>query len=419
MSVAVKALKHAKIAMLNNPLYVDGFSDADELAEPLILRDALRKQGHIVDTFVDIGAFGLNQAFQGMDVVVVPELENAPFPEDQSSRAEAFQDFVGNGGTLIVHGTTEPYNADFLNFLFGTSILSGGEYFDDEPFVLTDDASNTSFADDKAQITANGATATLNLASLPDHALSLYDNGTDTAVAAFGFGRGQVIFLGWDWFLSIGGINDDQDGGWYKLLRSAVSKSDGKIVGTNGGDFIDPFVTVEGQALTSDYDDRVYGRGGADQIFGDRGDDRLYGGTGDDALKGGGNFDLLNGGKGNDTISDFADGSRMFGQGGSDTFSFNDPDVDFSFVQDFKTGIDRILLNGLFFDALPDGLVPASLFHKGAPEEMGSAVLAYLANGFLIYDADGAGAVEPTHIIAKLVGHPVLKASDIEVEDFT
>ncbi|MFT6556759.1 FecR domain-containing protein [Sneathiella sp.] len=129
----------------------------------------------------------------------------------------------------------------------------------------------------------------------------------------------------------------------------------------NDGTGIDLFASIE--AITgSDYDDLFNGADGFDVMMGGAGDDTLNGGSGNDDLKGGVGHDVLNGGDDNDSLTGGSGLDTMNGGDGVDRFFFDalSDAVDVAFntvfngssdvIEDFQTGVDRLVLDGLEFD---------------------------------------------------------------------
>jgi hypothetical protein len=86
---------------------------------------------------------------------------------------------------------------------------------------------------------------------------------------------------------------------------------------------------------------------------------------------------------------------------------------------DFKSGSDTLYFDSNNFTTMPDGVLPASAFHRGSLATMDpDDRIAYLANGEVYFDADGSQLGFESILVATLKGHPVLKASDIQFDDF-
>jgi len=141
------------------------------------------------------------------------------------------------------------------------------------------------------------------------------------------------------------------------------------------------------------------GDGGADTLSGLAGSDVLLGGDGDDQLNGGAGSDGLNGGNGADLFV-FAD---ALGAGNVDA------------VQDFASGVDRLLVDHNVFTGLASGALPASAFVTGTgAQDADDRIIYNPATGELWFDADGNGAGAAI-LFATLSGQPGLTANDFSV----
>jgi hypothetical protein len=144
---------------------------------------------------------------------------------DTAARA-IVQQFVGNGGGMIVAGTNIGlYNGAFLDGIFGFSI--GNEvlmgYAGTTAYPLDPAAAGTQFAGGPATLPLNDATSALPIASLPAGSKVIYDGSAGTAtVALLPFGAGKIVYMGWDWFdaIPIGTL----DGGWVPVLNEAMQE---------------------------------------------------------------------------------------------------------------------------------------------------------------------------------------------------
>lgn len=236
------------------------------------------------------------------------------------------------------------------------------------------------------------------------------------AVADIPFGAGQIVYLGWDWY--DGAPDGSQDNGWLKVLKSAISETDGKIVGTDGSDAFTPTQSIPGQAFTSGHDDIVLGRGGRDFINGGGGDDLIKGGSGGDVLNGDAGKDEVYGGSDADWLQDSGGGAKFWGGKGHDTFASTDPGTSgVPRIEDFKHGQDIIELDHNEFHALAEGPLPASAFHNGSHATNSDQRIIYNSDGVLYYDPDGSGPMVKV-AFAKLPGHPSLVHGDFDVENF-
>lgn len=119
--------------------------------------------------------------------------------------------------------------------------------------------------------------------------------------------EGQLLVMYVDAPKLVGGNGNDD------LFGSAAAET---LRGNNGNDSLRAGSNVD-SLYGGNGNDRLDGGAGNDKLYGDNGDDRLIGGLGDDWLSGGRGddvfiFDNAAGGSGNDRITDFARGDRVF-----------------------------------------------------------------------------------------------------------
>ena len=217
------------VAVFDNPLFVDTTSRKDS-AESDNVQTTLELIGHRVTTFTDTDAIGLNGALVRVRTAVIPELERADLAEVLSDQARAeINGFVVDGGTLIVHGTSDRRAVNLLNAVFGWSLRAGvvGQS------VRGEDAIGTQYDSGPAELAPNRRIRGLDRLSLPPNALALYVNRSRAPVVELRRGAGRVVYLGWDWYAAV--PRGAQDGGWVDVLAAATNAPGGCAAG-NGGD---------------------------------------------------------------------------------------------------------------------------------------------------------------------------------------
>jgi hypothetical protein len=200
-----------RVAVFDDPAYVDTTTVAPN-AESDNVQASLAALGAAVSTFTGVTEASWRAAAASADVVLVPELENADLAAAMDESAEqALVDFVGAGGTLIVHGNT-PRGVGLINAVFGFAISSQSAAASS---LNANFSSGTRFAFGPAALPLpNGATSAGGMTGM-------YLTAAVTAmVGRVPVGAGEVIFLGWDWFdaAPLG----SQDGGWNEVLRRAI-----------------------------------------------------------------------------------------------------------------------------------------------------------------------------------------------------
>lgn len=212
-------LAPARLALFFNATYSDiGGDIGDEATE---IQAALQSQGNTVTTFSGISAAAFSAALADQDALVIPELENANLNADLTPAARAvIANFVSGGGGLILAADSGSNDTALLNAVFGFT-LTDGTVAPGTSLLSPAGAAGTPFAGGPATLPDNNLVSALTTASLPAGARSVYNVGTDTTVAAIGFGAGNVVFLGYDWFNALPAPGS-QDGGWNNVLNRGV-----------------------------------------------------------------------------------------------------------------------------------------------------------------------------------------------------
>ena len=209
----------AAVTVFDNSSFVDTSNSTG--AESDNVQASLAALGNTVSTFTGTTAAAITAALDGKDAVLIPEQEFGSIigALDGSAR-DAFADFVSSGGGLIINGSFSGATESFLNGVFGFSLSHGTD--DGGPFSKTANAVGTAFAGAPASIPWNNGTYATTLASLPGAAKSIYQDGSDTAVAIIPFGVGEIVILAWDWYdAAPAGF---QNGGWLSVLDDAVNQ---------------------------------------------------------------------------------------------------------------------------------------------------------------------------------------------------
>lgn len=144
----------------------------------------------------------------------------------------------------------------------------------------------------------------------------------------------DIIYAGYGRDTVYGGAGDDRITGYG---YNGISAGDADVLASrDGGDHLDG----------GNGNDTIDAGGGNDTILGGAGRDVLYGGSGDDIISGGSGNDIIQSGRGAD---------RLTGGAGQDTFVFAygflyeagcDANDGHDTILDFKSGVDRIDLQG-------------------------------------------------------------------------
>lgn len=303
-------LTGADVALFYNSSFVDTTANGVD-GEAYNVRQSLNFLGHNANTFTGTSASSLNFMAKNNDVIAIPELEVSALSLDLGAII-ILKQFVMNGGTLVVFGSDgSSRNTDLINDIFGTNLTrtdaNGSSNRQGE-------AAGTTFSGGPANIPDNNGTDAIGSGS-PPLSESYYEDGSgNSTVMSFQVGKGQVTYLGWDWFNSFpANFFTGQDGGWNSVLDRAISETDGKvngntIKGTKSDDKVTLTKALKGKKTTNDDDyiklkkgdDKAKAGDGADMIFGAKGKDKLIGQDGNDYLNGQHDNDILKGGAGAD-----------------------------------------------------------------------------------------------------------------------
>src|SRR5262249_6325031 len=141
------------------------------------LQATLTAQDDLVTTFTGTaqasfdGALGFGRR-PNVDVLEFPELEaGALAPALPQGSVTSIKNFVGTGGTVIIHGDVGGSGAALLNALFGFATAGTGSVVD--PLNRTAAVSGTLFVETPATLPLNNGVYGIN--GLPVGAKSLYE----------------------------------------------------------------------------------------------------------------------------------------------------------------------------------------------------------------------------------------------------
>jgi len=208
-----------EIRIFINDTYVDyQTTGADFSQEPNNILALMDSANISYTTFTDIGQSTF-ASFSG-GKIIIPELENGDLNPDLSSGARsAINNFVNNGGVLIMFRPNSGDLINVMNAVFGFNLDTNGA---SEPIALTQAGSNL-FPGESSTIPSVSATSSLDSSTLPQNAVTIYDGSgsNQSVVTMIPYGSGKIYVLGWDWFdaAPVGG----EDGGWNHLLKSIVT----------------------------------------------------------------------------------------------------------------------------------------------------------------------------------------------------
>ena len=315
-AVAPAVAGAAKVAVYDDPSFVDTTDPDPGQAESDNVQASLDSFGHDVKTFGGTGSGAFSRGLSnGQRLLVIPELEKLDVTPDLSQRAiRTIRTYVRTGGGLIVFSDED---VNLLNTVFGYSLTNIAE---GATGTKTAAAAGTAFGGGPATVPTLSATDVLNTASLPVGASAIYATGAEAWVVLFPFGSGEIVYIAWDWF-DAQPLGAD-DGGWLDVLRRAVTEVAGctvsgtagsdSLAGTPGADRICAFGGGDG----------ISGRGGRDVILAGSGNDIAAGGGGNDSIIAGTGHDIARGQDGTDflNVRDGVHGNdSAFGGAGNDT----------------------------------------------------------------------------------------------------
>jgi len=222
-------------ALFSNTTYVDyQMGTGNATAAASLLEGDLLLMGHLPTAFNGTSAADINAAVSGKNFLLIPNqtIGNLIDGLDVSARA-AIATFVNSGGTLVVFGDNNSYDAELVNGIFGYSIVNtGGPLGYIYALHNSTEAEGTVFANPDYNfpgLIGNSFVVTdigWLSSSLPVGSNVIYDydmsqdggSGHATNVVQINFGTGRIIYLGinkvngmdWDGFLNrlFGGVPD-------------------------------------------------------------------------------------------------------------------------------------------------------------------------------------------------------------------
>jgi VCBS repeat-containing protein len=165
----------------------------------------------LTNTIKNFGTY-FDSELNKCDVFLIPDLAGETIGDKQNgidypeSSKLALQNWVNDGGTLIMSGSDNGANndlyttADFLNSTFNWDLRfveSKGDNSGHEWTLNSSNAEGTSFEGNPSSLPLVTQTTSIGAGSVANF-IPIYGTASDAAVALISYGKGQVIFLGHD-----------------------------------------------------------------------------------------------------------------------------------------------------------------------------------------------------------------------------
>ena len=331
----------------------------------------------VVTTFTGTDTTSWRNATQDVEVLVIPSFFLVA-PEPRSFRG---RNVLPEGLRQSGRHPNYPWGVrrgeaehQFVNTLFDTALADVNSAI--VPSTPTANVAGTTFAGASGALPWLDETEAIAAVSLPAFATSLYKNAAgDSTVAAFQYGKGQVIWIGRDYYDALPPPGTT-DGGWNDILNRAISVTDflpnGVVIeGGKGNDKVSLDGSANGKGFASTDRDDV--------IVLNKGKDKAFAGGGHDFIDGGKDNDRLHGGDGDDTITGGKRKDKLWGDGGGDYFVFDQKPgrSQADAIKDFVDGEDLIVLQLVKFGGLTAGEMTAAQFAQH---------IVYEPNGWLSFD---------------------------------
>jgi hypothetical protein len=223
LTAAGLCMVSASSALALDVAFFDNATYTDPPQESALLIASLNELGHTEHVFSGIDAADWLAATTGVDLLIIPELDNGSLYPDLSPDArQAIFDYVNNGGGLIMFDRSDDPTPAMLNGIFGFSLVGGGGGV---TTLNAAAAAGTPFEGGPASLPDPSATELFLTSSLPGGALDLYNDGVDeTSVFWVAQGAGRIGYLAFDWF------EDPSPAEWEEVLGRMVSA----VTGTPG-----------------------------------------------------------------------------------------------------------------------------------------------------------------------------------------
>jgi VCBS repeat-containing protein len=327
---------------------------------------------------------------------------------------------VGRDGT--------DYVTDVEFFSFNGILGSAGALLLASPVALDDD--NSGDAVREAGSLGRDDTATGNVLANDTDPNVPFDSRTVTGIRTGAETAGGTLGAPGVIVGTYGSLNIAADGTWLYTLDNADADTEalrtGDVVtdiftyGMSDGfphsDTAQLTITIHGSNETgrnikgTNRSDSITEKSKSSKLRSTEDDDTIKAANGNDTIKAGRGDDLVKGGRGND---------ELYGQSGADRFYFAELSPrDADTIRDFKSGVDKIVLDGDVFDRIGDSLSTREFLDwSRAPKakDKYDRIIYDTDSGNLYYDADGRSSKSSPVLIAILdskSGPPALAYTD-------
>ena len=256
-------------------------SEADRINEPFNVAQAVESFGYDASFTSSTDEAAMREFLADKEALIFTELENYNFDgpgvaEITAGIGAAVNDFVSDGGSLVVMGSHFGEAIQFINGVFDLGLVDLGWERDYVSTLNTDGAAGTLFEDNPTELPwTNGTFNLIDVNSLPEGSQVIYHGPDETgaSVVTISFGAGQITYVAFDGFDAAPfGVQDD---GWLETLQDALSTGDQTpnraptLTGGNAtGSEDDASVTVDLASLGADPDSDNDGSNLSYQIIG-------------------------------------------------------------------------------------------------------------------------------------------------------
>ncbi len=190
--------------------------------------------GHNLTTFSGRTATAFTNALAGKDALLIPTLDrDRLIPDLNAAAINAIKDYVKAGGLIIVQANEfDIGNTQFMNTISGSSISSRGASGANSSLNTTG-AAGTPFAGGANQLQNRLSTERLT-GTFPLGTKSIYtDNSGNPTVAILPVSKGNIVYIGWDYFNGGPGCIGE-DANWNSVLDNSLNVQQNVVCSITG-----------------------------------------------------------------------------------------------------------------------------------------------------------------------------------------